>query len=92
MARALLVPALALVLLPDVAMACATCLASAYGDRTYNWAFLGLLLMPFLIAAVIGGILLSRYGGGLQGFVRSSGLGLRSEPSPLPNSRVEETT
>ena len=49
--------ALALVLLPRLAAACATCLSSPYGDRTYNWAFLGLLLMPFVTAAVIGGVL-----------------------------------
>jgi hypothetical protein len=92
MTRAILVPALILVLLPEVAAACAACLAAAYGDRTYNWAFLGLLLMPFLVAAVIGGLLLSRYGGGLQRFFRSSRLPHRSGPSPLANSRVEETT
>lgn len=90
-ARALTVTGLALLLLPDVAAACATCLATAYGDRTYNWAFLGLLLMPFLIAGTIGGILLYRYGI-LQGLFRSSRLFHRSEPSPLASPRVEETT
>ena len=44
-------------LLPRVAAACPSCISSAYGDRTYNWAYLGLLLMPFLVAVVIGGIL-----------------------------------
>lgn len=48
---------LALTLFPAVASACPACLSSAYGDRTYNWAFLGLLLMPFLIFAVIGSVL-----------------------------------
>jgi hypothetical protein len=36
-------------------------LSSAYGDRTFNWAFLGLLLMPFVVAAGIGGALFVRY-------------------------------
>jgi hypothetical protein len=91
MARGLLATTLALVLHPDVVAACATCLTSAYGDRTYNWAFLGLLLTPFLVAAAIGGILLYRYGG-LQGLSRS--LWLRRHPGSEPpaSSRVEETT
>ena len=49
--------ALALTLAPAVAQACPGCLSSAYGDRTFNWAFVGLLLMPFLLAAAIGGVL-----------------------------------
>jgi hypothetical protein len=44
-------------LLPRAAAACPTCISSAYGDRTYNWAYIGLLLMPFLVAVVIAGIL-----------------------------------
>jgi hypothetical protein len=50
--------ALALLLVPAPAWACATCIGSAYGDRTFNWAYFGLLLMPFVvgvgIAAVFG--------------------------------------
>ena len=42
---------------PRLAAACAACLSSPYGDRTYNWAFLGLLVMPFAVAVVIGGVL-----------------------------------
>jgi hypothetical protein len=42
---------------PALAEACATCISSAYGDRTFNLAFWGLLAMPFVIAAVIGGVL-----------------------------------
>lgn len=49
--------ALALAAAFAVAEACATCIASAYGDRTYNPAFWGLLGMPFAVAAVIGGVL-----------------------------------
>jgi hypothetical protein len=47
----------ALSLLPRLALACAACLSSPYGDRTYNWAYIGLLLMPFAVGSVIGGIL-----------------------------------
>jgi len=53
--------ALALTLVPAVALACPGCLSSAYGDRTFNWAFVGLLIMPFLLAAAIGGVLAYAY-------------------------------
>lgn len=47
---------LAVLLAPAAALACATCVSSAFGDRTYNWAYLGLLVMPFLLTAVVGAI------------------------------------
>jgi len=52
---------LGLALVPAVAEACATCIASAYGDRTFNWAFLSLLLVPFMIGAGIGTVLFVSY-------------------------------
>jgi hypothetical protein len=52
---------LLVLLAPSAAAACATCVASAYGDRTFNWAFLGLILMPFVVGLGIAGILASRY-------------------------------
>ena len=53
----LAVLALAVALAPGVATACATCLSSGFGDRTYNWPYFGLLAMPFLIAGAIGTVL-----------------------------------
>jgi hypothetical protein len=44
-------------LTPAVAAACAACVSSAYGDRTFNWAYGGLLLTPFVVAVVVGGVL-----------------------------------
>ena len=38
---------------PRTAVACATCISSGFGDRTYTLAYLGLLLMPFVIAVAI---------------------------------------
>jgi hypothetical protein len=38
-------------------LACATCISSAFGDRTFNWAYVGLMLLPFVIVAVIGGVI-----------------------------------
>ena len=43
--------------LPSTALACASCLSSAFGDRTYTWPYYALFAMPFLIAAVVGGVL-----------------------------------
>jgi hypothetical protein len=42
---------------PEALQACATCATSAFGDRTFNWAFLGLMAMPFVVAGVIGGVI-----------------------------------
>jgi hypothetical protein len=50
--------ALAMVLLPAAADACATCIASPFGDRTYNWPYLVLILVPFAAATVIGGVMI----------------------------------
>ena len=52
---------LVLLLAPRAASACAFCAASAYGDRTFNWAFLGLILMPFVVGLGIAGVFASRY-------------------------------
>ena len=38
------------------ALACAACLSSAWGDRTFNWAYGGLLLAPFVVAAVVAAV------------------------------------
>ena len=51
--------AIALVILsPALAEACASCISSAYGDRTFNWAFVILLGMPFVVGGAIGGVFL----------------------------------
>ena len=52
--RPLLVLALALV--PDLAWACAPCLDSAWGNRGFNWAFVGLMLAPFAVLAGLAGV------------------------------------
>ena len=72
---------LILALAPAIALACPGCLSSAYGDRTFNWAFIGLLIMPFVVAAAIGGIFAYAY-------LRS-----RSRRAGLPSDyQPEETT
>jgi ethanolamine transporter EutH len=39
------------------AVACATCLDTAFGDRGFNAALLALMATPFVVAAVIGGVI-----------------------------------
>ncbi|MBI4638230.1 MAG: hypothetical protein HY727_17980 [Candidatus Rokubacteria bacterium] len=46
---------------PTLAAACATCIASAYGDRTFNWAYVLLLAMPFVLTLAMGGVLAWAY-------------------------------
>jgi len=46
---------LAVLLTPGLARACASCISTPFGDQTYTWPYLGLILLPFgLIAAVVG--------------------------------------
>ena len=53
--RAGVLVALLLMLAPRSAQACATCIASPFGDQTYTWPYLGLILLPFvLLSAVLG--------------------------------------
>jgi len=48
--------------LPDRAAACAVCLGNAFGDRAYSWPYLGLILMPFVVAGAILGALAWQFG------------------------------
>ena len=73
--------ALALALVPGVAVACASCMSTAYGDRTYNWPYLALIVMPFIVAGVIAAVL-----------YRHRGDTERSEPPPLDSLLDKETT
>jgi hypothetical protein len=45
------------ILLPAAAEACATCVSTPYGDRSYNWPYLFLILLPFVVATVIAGVI-----------------------------------
>ena len=46
-----------LALVPAIAEACATCLDSAYGDRSFNRAFALFMLTPFAVAGALAGVL-----------------------------------
>ena len=82
---AFLVPLLA----PRAAWACATCVASAYGDRTFNWAFLGLILMPFVVGVGIAGVFAARHYIPLGRFrAPSSAPGSAAQPAPHEESSL----
>jgi hypothetical protein len=53
----LVVVALAGILAPRAAAACASCVSSAYGDRSFNWGYGALLAAPFLVATVVVAVL-----------------------------------
>ena len=50
--------ALAMLVVPAAAEACASCISSPFGDQSYNWPYLVLILVPFAAAAVIGGVMM----------------------------------
>jgi hypothetical protein len=79
-----------LVLLPAVALACPSCVSAAYGDRTFNWAFGGLLAMPFVVACGIGGVL--TYLHIRRGQPSSPPPGDHRPDQGGPHPRLEETT
>ena len=77
---------LVLGLLPTLADACATCIGSPFGDRTYNWPYLALILLPFVVMAVVGGVLARA-----RGVSVSPGRRRLARLVP-PAARPEETT
>ena len=60
--RPLLAAVVAGLAVPGRAVACAVCLGNAFGDRSYTWPYLGLILMPFVVAAGIVGALAWQFG------------------------------
>ena len=34
-------------------LACAACVSSAYGDKTFNWAYTALMVVPFVVGAAL---------------------------------------
>jgi len=47
-----------MLVVPATAEACASCISSPFGDQSYNWPYLVLILVPFAAAAVIGGVMM----------------------------------
>ena len=53
---AAIVVTLLVLALPGLALACPSCISSPYGDRSYNIAYIGLILTPFAVGLVIAGV------------------------------------
>ena len=52
---------LAVLLTPSTALACTWCVSSAFGDRTFNWPYLSLIIAPFLVAGAVAAVLMYHY-------------------------------
>ena len=57
-----IIAALTMALVPTVVEACAVCLDSAYGDRSFHRAFALFMLTPFAVAAALAGVLARQLG------------------------------
>jgi len=80
--------AFAVAILPASAEACATCIGSPFGDRTYNWPYLVLILVPFGVAAVVAGVMMRVTGVSLRMLAHA----LARLVHPDPEARHKETT
>ena len=62
MRRAWLV-ALGVLAAPELASACTWCVSSAFGDRSFNWPYLSLIVAPFVVGAAVAGVLVHQFVG-----------------------------
>jgi hypothetical protein len=92
-ARHALAVTFAALALPDRAAACAVCLGAAFGDRSYTWPYLGLILLPFIVGGAILGALAWQFGWRPRDVrARISALLRRTAPAdPSPRTHTETT-
>jgi hypothetical protein len=85
--------AFTLALVPAQAAACAVCLGSAFGDRSYSWAYIGLMMMPFVVAGAVISVLAWQFGWRPRHLVaRVFALLRRAAPTdPSPRTHTETT-
>ena len=85
--------AIAIGLVPGRAAACAVCIGSAFGDRSYTWPYLGLILMPFIVAGAIIAVLAWQLGWRPRHLAgRAATLLRRAAPGdPSPRTHTETT-
>jgi hypothetical protein len=43
-------------IVPSAASACTWCVSSAFGDRTFNWPYLVLIVVPFVVGSALVGV------------------------------------
>jgi uncharacterized integral membrane protein len=73
-------------------LACASCIASPFGDQTYNWPYLVLILVPFVVGTVIGGVMMRVTGAKFSDLRPWLTRVLGHEEPAHPATRQEETT
>ena len=85
--------AAALALVPGRAAACAVCIGAAFGDRSYTWPYLGLILLPFIVAGAVIGVLAWHLGWRPRHLAaRVASLLRRAAPDdPSPRTHTETT-
>jgi hypothetical protein len=88
-AAAALAVAAPLALAPAPAAACTWCVASAFGDRSFNWPYLGLILAPFIVGVVIAVVLARSAGVELRSILRRRRGAAAASEAPEP---IKETT
>jgi hypothetical protein len=82
---------------PRSAAACAMCMSAAFGDRSYTWPYIGLILAPFLVGVAIT-LVLARHNGWRWADARAhlsawfAGLRVRPRHDALSPSTNTETT
>jgi len=72
--------------LPRSAAACAVCIGSAFGDRGYTWPYIGLILMPFIVAAAVVGVLAWQLGWRPRHLAARASAALHSEGATPPRT------
>lgn len=82
---------------PRMAAACSSCISSGFGDRSYTLAYLGLILMPFVVAVAIVAVL-AWYAGrrprDIGTWISAWSARLRHRPAPAalsPGTNTETT-
>ena len=85
--------AVALGLVPERALACAVCVGSPFGDRSYSWAYFGLIVMPFVVVSAVIGVLAWQFGWRPRHVVSRVGSLLRraAPADPSPRTHTETT-
>ena len=76
--------------LPDRAAACAVCLGNAFGDRSYTWPYLGLILLPFIVGGAILGAFAWQFGWRPRDIVAAL-LRRAAAADPSPRTHTETT-
>jgi hypothetical protein len=90
--HALAAVAAGLAVAPGRAAACAVCIGSAFGDRSYAWPYLGLILMPFLVAGAIVGVAAWHFGWRPRHLAARAWAALHAAPpDPSPRTHTERT-